>query len=190
MDIAAEKAKVDLEFKKNNLWREYIISPCGKYCYLIVPKNGSNTYRMALRRHDWRSHRFDPGAEHYLAHMSDPVERWIKGFYQFCLNTHIDVEEALKDKKLIPGIFDNHTMPISHIWCDYYPKIKFFRLGGTGMEDFIRKDYDIQNLQIKHVADQEKLNGYNLIRHTIKPRMQILSSFLYHDLLKFNDLDS
>ncbi len=188
-NIVAEKAKVDIGLKLNPLWREYITSPCKKYCYLIIAKNGSNTYRKALRNHNWCSHRFDMGAEHYIAHMGDPYERWIKGFAEFCLTNDMDVAEILKSETfLIPGVFDNHTMPISHIWCDYFYKIKFFKLGGTGLEDFIREDYDIQNLQNLHVATQDKIDSYNLIRDAIKSKQPVMASLFYHDLLKWNNL--
>ena len=187
--IISNKAKADLEFKHNALWREYIHSPCGKYCYLINAKNASNTFRRELRKLDWRSHRWDPKAEFYLSHLGDPIDRWVKGFSQFCLTNHIDVATVLTDKNfLIPGIFDNHTMPVSHTWCDLFYKIHFFKLGTTGLEDFIRPDYDLTVTHRLNAADKSKENDYNLIRHAIRNKMPALTSFLYHDLIKYNDL--
>ncbi len=192
MTVFAPEALIvqdDSEYKRNTIWRQYILSPCGKYCYLVLLKNASNTFIKELLGLNWKIERRDPKAEFYLAHLQDPVERWIKGFAQFCIQTDLNLEEVLNDPLFpIPGIYDNHTMPASHTWHDLFHKIHFFKLGTTGLEDFIKPDYDLTVTLRLHAANPDKLAGYELIKQRIEPKLNFLASFLYHDMIKYDEL--
>jgi len=156
--------------------RSFLISPCESYAILQVPKNGSNTVAKCFRPLGWRYSQNLNDIKDYakiICWIQDPLNRWIKGFVQFSIiNPEVNLDELQSEifQSLIPGIYDFHTLPISHQYMPIFDKLTFIPMDigyeVTALTNMYFSQqgvsYKINNKQ-EHKANHQKQRQYNKI---------------------------